>query len=81
MMTPEAIKRVLSDFFSESTITVTGDGHHFEAVIVSSIFNDKTRIMRQRLVNDVLAKVIQTGELHAISMKLWTPAEWESKHG
>jgi BolA protein len=52
-------------------------GGHFRATIVSPRFEGQGRVARQRLVYDVLAAEMR-GEVHALSMRTFTPAEWES---
>lgn len=49
---------------------------HFKATVVSSKFSDLSRIARHRLVNHLLTKEFDLG-LHALSMHLYTPDEWE----
>jgi BolA protein len=43
---------------------------------VSSEFNGKTQIARHRLVNSLLKDEFDAG-LHALSLRLKTPEEWE----
>jgi len=54
---------------------VTGDGSHFEAVVVSPAFAGLTPIKKQRLVMDTVREQLASGELHALSIKALTPAE------
>lgn len=54
-------------------------GHsHFKLVVVSDLFAHKNKLERQRQVNTVLAPCFTAG-LHALSMRLYTPAEWEKR--
>ncbi len=57
----------------------TRDTVHFEAVIVSPRFEAVSRVKRQQLVYETLGPVIASGEMHAIALKLYTPAEWQNK--
>lgn len=75
MMEPSEIKALIEAGLTDSRVTVTGDGHHFEAIIVAAQFEGKSRIERQRMVNEILNPVIISGRLHAISMKTLTEAE------
>ena len=54
---------------------VTGDGHHFEAVIVSAQFRGKTRVQQHQLVYRALGERMRE-EIHALSMRTLTPEEW-----
>jgi len=53
-------------------------GGHFRAVVVSMRFEGKAPVQRQRLVYDALDSVMGR-EIHALSMKTLTPAEWTSR--
>ena len=76
MMHPQRIKTIIADGLPCETLHVEGDGDHFEALIVSAQFEGKSRVKRQQLVNAVLKPYFDSGELHALSMKTLTPAEW-----
>ena len=52
-----------------------GGGGHFRAVVVSARFEGLAALARQRLVYAALAAEMQ-GEIHALSMRTQTPAEW-----
>lgn len=49
---------------------------HFKITAVSSRFIDVSRIARHRLLNHLLNPEFELG-LHALSMHLYTPEEWE----
>ncbi|CAM2941264.1 regulator of penicillin binding proteins and beta lactamase transcription (morphogene) [Legionella steigerwaltii] len=51
---------------------------HFKVTVVSSQFTDLSRIARHRLLNQLLKKEFELG-LHALSMHLFTPEEWETR--
>lgn len=53
-----------------------GDGTHWYATIVSAKFEGQRLLGRQRLVYGTLGNRIATNEVHAFSMKTFTPAEW-----
>jgi len=44
--------------------------------VVSPAFEGKRPIARHQLVYATLGPRIQTDEVHALSMKTYTPAEW-----
>ena len=78
----EALDAVHVDVVDESHLhaghagAASGAGH-FRATIVSARFDSQSRVARQRLVYDALAAEMG-GEIHALSMRTLTPAEWES---
>ena len=61
-----------------SHVSVVGDGRHFEAVVVSEEFAGMSRIQRQQRVYQTLGERMR-GEVHALSMKTFTPREWQEK--
>jgi acid stress-induced BolA-like protein IbaG/YrbA len=77
MVTPESIQIDIAQNMATEYLTVTGDGQHFEAVVVSEAFAGKSRIQRQQLVYQTLGDRMK-GEIHALSMKTFTPEEWEN---
>jgi acid stress-induced BolA-like protein IbaG/YrbA len=58
---------------------VLGDGYHYELTIVSNQFEGLRPVARQQWVYAELKDYITSGDLHALTMKTWTEAEWEKK--
>jgi acid stress-induced BolA-like protein IbaG/YrbA len=59
-------------------VTVAGDGHHFEAVIVSPLFRGKNRVQQHQLVYRALGDRMRE-EIHALSMQTYTPEDWAAR--
>ena len=76
--TPEQVKQYIADGIACEHLVVEGDGQHFYATIVSSQFEGMGLLARHRLINDGLKSYIDSGELHALSMKTLTPEEWNA---
>ena len=55
-----------------------GGESHFDLFIVSSFFEDKTRILRQKLVFNILEDELKH-KIHALSLKTLTPDEYKEK--
>jgi acid stress-induced BolA-like protein IbaG/YrbA len=79
MMHPEQLQQLIAAGLPCAHLAVTGDGQHFEALIVSAEFARKSRVARQQLVNAVLRAHFDSGELHALSMQTLTPDEWSAQ--
>ena len=80
MLLPEQVKEMIAQVLPCEHLEVEGDGHHFFAQIVSSVFEGKARLARHRLVKDGLAAQLASNELHALSISVAaTPAEWAAK--
>ena len=81
MLDPKLIETWIAAGLSCEHVAVAGDGHHFEAVIVSLEFDGLNRVKRQQRVYQVLKERLDSGELHALSMKTMTPEEWNKANG
>lgn len=77
-VTPESIRLNIAQGMPTLHLTVVGDGQHFEAVVVSDAFAGKSRVQRHQLVYRTLGDRMRA-EIHALSMKTFTPQEWESR--
>lgn len=77
MVTPQDIKSWIEAGMTDCSAEVEGDGHHFEAVIISPEFEGKSRIQQHQLVYGVLGDKMEAA-IHALSMKTMTPAESDS---
>lgn len=75
MLAPEQIESWLRAGLACDHLAVTGDGRHFEALIVSAAFDGLSRVQRQQRVNAVLQEHFESELLHALSMQCLTPAE------
>jgi acid stress-induced BolA-like protein IbaG/YrbA len=76
-MDPEEVKRLIEAGMPGSQVTVKGDGSHFDAVVVSEAFAGLTPVKKQQLVYATVNEKITSGQLHALSIKTYTPEEWE----
>jgi acid stress-induced BolA-like protein IbaG/YrbA len=75
-MTEDQLAKIIEDGLTCEHLVVTGDGRHWAAEIVSPEFEGLSRIKRHQRVYAALGTRIQTDEVHALSMKTWTPTEW-----
>ena len=77
--TPAQVRQYIADGLPCEHLDVQGDGSHFDAVIVSTAFEGKRLIQRHQLVYATLGQKMHTDEVHALSMKTHTPAEWAAQ--
>jgi acid stress-induced BolA-like protein IbaG/YrbA len=78
-MTADQLQSLIAQGLPCDHIEVSGDGRHWAALIVSPAFEGKRLIQRHQLVYATLGRRIQTDEVHALSMKTHTPAEWAAQ--
>ena len=75
MIDPAQIKNWIAEGLACEHLQVDGDGHHFEAIIVSPAFRGKSRVQQHQLVYAALGERMRA-EIHALSMKTYTPEDW-----
>ncbi len=78
MTTPEQIKTYIENGMSCDHVEVAGDGHHFEAVIVSALFRGKNKVQQHQVVYKALGDRMRE-EIHALSMQTLTPEDWAAR--
>ncbi len=79
-MTAEQLQQIIAAGLACEHLDVSGDGRHWSAVIVSTEFEGKRPIARHQRVYATLGNRMKTDEVHALSMKTFTPAEWSAQN-
>ena len=77
-MTASELESIIAAGLPCEHLEVTGDGRHWEAVVVSPEFEGRRLIQRHQRVYATLGERMRTDEVHALSMRTFTPAEWAS---
>jgi acid stress-induced BolA-like protein IbaG/YrbA len=78
MVEPQSIERSIRDGLACTHVEVRGDGAHFEAVIVSPQFAGIPRVRQHQLVYGALGERMRE-EIHALSMRTYSPEEWAAR--
>jgi acid stress-induced BolA-like protein IbaG/YrbA len=66
--TPDELKARIEAGIPGASAQVTGDGHHFAAVVSADAFSGLSRIAQHRLVYDVFGAELGD-RIHALSIK------------
>ena len=74
-VSPDSIRASLVAGLAPDYVDVRGDGHHFEAIIVSAKFAGLSRVKQHQLVYAALGDRMRQ-EIHALSMQTLTPEQW-----
>lgn len=77
-MHPDEIKRLIEAGLPGAHAFVSGDGYKFEAIVVSQAFEHLSMLKEQQMVYATVHKEIANGALHALTIKAYTPAEWQA---
>ncbi len=78
MVTPQSIKQSIEAGIDCRHVEVSGDGHHWEAIIVSAAFEGLSRVKQHQLVYAAMGDRMRE-EVHALSMQTLTPAQWDAR--
>ncbi|KAA1171159.1 BolA/IbaG family iron-sulfur metabolism protein [Marinobacter salinexigens] len=88
MKIQNAIEAKLSEAFDVRILQVENESHkhgvppnsetHFKVTLVSPDFEGQMKVRRHQSIYKVLAEEL-AGEVHALAMHLYTPAEWDAK--
>lgn len=76
-MESQEIQRVLLNALPLQQAIVSGDGSHFQVIAVGELFEGMNRVKKQQTVYGPLMAFIEDNRIHAVSIKAYTPAEWE----
>ena len=75
-MTADQLRALILAGLDCERCDLEGDGRHWYATIVSAAFEGKRLIQRHQLVYGTMGNRMKTDEVHALSMKTFSPAEW-----
>ena len=80
-MKPEEITRLIEAGFDDAIVRVASDDNtHFEAVVIAREFDGKRALARHQLVYQSLGSLVGN-EIHALSIRAFTPDEWQQQTG
>ena len=75
-MTADQLKALIAAGLACEHLEVDGDGRHWDAIVISAEFEGKRAIARHQRVYATLGDKMKTDEVHALSIKAYTPTEW-----
>lgn len=74
-MDAQQINGLLQEALPDCQVSVEGGAGKFQVTVVGEVFKDLGAVKRQQLIYQHLNAHIQSGAVHAVSMRLLTPAE------
>ena len=75
----EKIKQKLKTVFVE-VLDLRG-GDHIQIIIVSPEFEGKTLVEQHKIVYDIFTTEMKSNEIHALTLKTYSPSQWEKVKG
>ncbi len=70
------VQQLLEGALNLQEVHVKGEGSHYEVVAVDACFDGMSRVKKQQLIYAPLMEYIQRNDIHAVSIKAFTPEEW-----
>jgi acid stress-induced BolA-like protein IbaG/YrbA len=71
------IETLIEDSIKPEHLDVTGDGSHFQVIVVSNQFDGLRAVQRQQKIYALVNQQIADGSIHALTIKTYTAAEWK----
>ena len=83
MIKTSDIEKKIKDNLNPSHVEVVDlrGGDHIQAIIVSSNFEGKSMIEQHKLVYDIFTEEMKSNEIHALTLKTFTPSQWDEVKG
>jgi stress-induced morphogen len=80
MLDPKELEKRIVAALPEADVEVrdlTGTGDHFEARVVTPAFEGMAMLDQHQAVYGPLRDVLDSGALHALALKTYTPEQWK----
>ncbi len=78
-METNQVETLLRDVLSLDEIIVKANGSHYEVIAVGTCFDGLRRLKREQLIYGPLMDTIKDGTIHAVSIRAFTPGEWQKE--
>jgi acid stress-induced BolA-like protein IbaG/YrbA len=78
MVQPDDIKQWIERGLPGAQVEVSGDGQHFDAIVVAAEFAGKNMLQQHRMVYEALGDKMRS-EIHALSLRTLTPEEYRGR--
>jgi monothiol glutaredoxin len=78
-LTSTEVTQFVQQGILDSEVIIDGEGCDLLITVISSQFIDLSLVKKQQLVLATLKEPLASGKLHAVSVKTYTPDEWQEK--
>ena len=79
-METSEIKQLIENGIDDAKAIVTGDAGKYQATVISPVFEGLSMVKEHQLVYATVNAQIASGDLHALTIKTYTPGEWQEKN-
>ncbi|RDE22638.1 BolA family transcriptional regulator [Motiliproteus coralliicola] len=78
-MQASEVKQLIEQQLEGCEAITAGEGCDFQVVVVGDMFDGLSPVKRQQLVYGCLTEQIASGAIHAVTIKTYTPAQWQAQ--
>ena len=78
-MNAQEIEALLRAGLEDCQVSVSGEGGHFDILVVGEMFAGLRAVKKQQLVYAVLNERITDGSIHAVNIRTLTPGEYQEQ--
>lgn len=72
-----AIEKLINDAIELNELHVAFDGSQCKIIAVAELFSELSRVKRQQAIYAPLTPAINDGSIHAVTIKTFTPEQWQ----
>ncbi len=76
-MTNNELQIFLEKKLPHATIILEGESCQLTLTVIASFFHQQSELKRQQMIFSHINTLVMDGTIHAISMNLFTPEEWQ----
>jgi acid stress-induced BolA-like protein IbaG/YrbA len=78
-MQASEVEKLIRDKIEDIDVTVETDGYQYQVTAIGEVFSGLTPVKKQQLIYSCLNEYIIDGTIHAVTIKTFTPQEWDEK--
>ncbi|WP_207061306.1 BolA family protein [Motiliproteus sp. SC1-56] len=72
------VKQLIEQQLDGCEVMTSGEGCDFQITVVGPAFEGLTPVKKQQLVYGCLTEQIANGSIHAVTIKAYTPSQWQA---
>lgn len=77
-MQAQEVKQIIESQLEGCQVMTAGEGCDFQITVVGDLFAGLSPVKKQQLVYACLQEQIASGAIHAITIKTYTPEQWQA---
>ena len=79
IMDAATVKVLLQTHMDDCEFVVQGEGNHYDITAIGAVFEGLRPVKKQQLVYAALSDHIADGSIHAVNIRTFSPAEWQTQ--